>query len=164
MCADVHVLHSSRGEEEWEDGHASGSGFFVHLRNVFTPPNTTTILTTTSWLMPLWERVGDVQQGCLQTWIKENVRFSVIVQFDNSNCTRPQPASLVACFLLKSVYRTLQTAFPHSEFFDYSPASSSLPRKPSQTARFTECLSSLLLLQLGPLSWTAREGRGGPAL
>ena len=134
------------------------------FKKFVSPPNTATILTTTSWLMPLWERVGDVQQGCLQTWIKENVRFSVIAQCDSSNCTRPQPASLVDCVPLKSVYRTLQTAFPHSEFFDYSPASSSLPRRPNQTACFTECLSSLLLLQLGPLSWTAREGRGGPVL
>ena len=154
----ANVLHSSRGKHE---ECASGSGFVVHLGG---SSSLSVVLTTASWLIHMWATEEDGHSHNLfEMWIKDNVSFSVIAQREGSKCTRPQPASLLACILLKNVNQTLLDAFPHSEYFGCRPTPSSLLRGPSRTSRLTECLSSVLVLRVDP-PCAGTEGGCLPAL
>ena len=160
------VVCASSSRVENEEECASGSGFFGHVGN-FSP----VVLTTASWLMPLWAREeareeDNHSRNDLEMWIRDNVSFSVIAQREGSKCTRPQSASLLACILLKNVKQTLLVAYPHSQYFDCRPTAALLPRRSSWRDRMTECLSSVLVVQVEPSCeppW-AVEGDGWPAL
>lgn len=147
----ANVPHSSHGKCE---ECASGSGFFVHVGN--TPP---VIVTTASWMMHLWRMKEDLHSSnLLERWIRDNVSFSVIAPLEGSTCTRPQSASLFAIILLENLHQTLlNSAYPHSGYFDSKTTSSLVQRRPSWNERLTECLSSVLVLQV-KLPWAGVEG------